>query len=55
MHKFLTHSKYWSDYRAYAHLVLQFLLESVPRIWLIGGAITDNFRAIKPNEFRVLT
>jgi len=55
MHKHLTHNKCYASYREFAGAVLGFLRQSVPRHWPdFRDSITDNFRVINPNKFRVL-
>jgi len=55
MHKHLTHNKCYASYREFAEAALAFLREKAPRRWPeFRDSVTDNFRVIDPNDFRVL-
>ena len=55
MHKHLTHNKFWPDYREFAEAMLGFLRDKVPKRWdEFRDSVTDNFRVIQPNDFRLL-
>ena len=55
MHKHLTHNKTYSTCKEFADTTLEFLREKVPRNWEeFSGSVTDNFRVIKPKDFRVV-
>ena len=55
MHKHLTHNKTYAPYREFAEAALDFLRENVPKRWPeFCDSVTDNFRVIKPKDFRVL-
>ena len=56
MHKHLTHNTGYATYRDFAEVVLDFLREHVPRRWPeFRDSLTDNFRGINPEDFRVPT
>ena len=55
MHKSLTHNRTYPTYREFADAMLHFLRAEVPRTWReIADSITDNFRIIRPANFRIL-
>jgi len=55
MHKHVTHNKTYAKFRDFADAVLGFLREDVPRRFTeFSSTITDNFRVIDPNNFRIL-
>jgi len=55
MHKHLTHNKSYDTYREFAETMLDFLREKVPKNWpRLCDSVTDNFRVINPENFRVL-
>jgi transposase len=55
MHKHMTHNKHYQAYREFADDMLKFLRQTVPRRWPeFRDSVTDNFRVIDPNDFRVL-
>lgn len=55
MHKHVTHNKCYATARAFALATLTFLRQTVPRNWAdFRDSITDNFRVISPNNFRVI-
>jgi transposase len=54
MHKHLTHNKGWRDWQTFAKTTMWFLTDKVPRCWHdFRDSVTDNFRVIDPNDFRV--
>ncbi len=56
MHKRLTHNKSYATYREFAETMLDFLREKVPKNWpRLRDSVTDNFRVVNPENFRVLT
>jgi transposase len=56
MHKHVTHNKCYESSRGFAGEVLTFLREKVPQTWdKLHDSVTDNFRVINPEKFRVLT
>jgi len=56
MHKRLTHNKSYATYREFAETMLHFLREKVPKNWpQLCDSVSDNFRVINPEDFRVLT
>jgi transposase len=55
MHKHVTHNKCYATCRQFAEVTLGFLREKVPRNWAaFRDSVTDNFRVIKPADFRVM-
>ena len=56
MHKHVTHNKCYATCTQFADTTLGFLREKVPRNWAeFRDSVTDNFRIIKPQDFRVMT
>jgi len=55
MHEHLTRNKCHASYREFANAMLDFLREKVPQNWpKFCDSVSDNFRVINPNNFRVL-
>ena len=55
MHKHVTHNKCYATFTQFADAMLSFLREEVPRNWAnLRDSVTDNFRVISPNDFRVM-
>jgi transposase len=56
MHRNVTHNKCYASCAQFAEATLGFLREKVPGDWArLCDSITDNFRVIKPKDFRVMT
>ena len=56
MHKHLTHNKTYATCKEFADTTLEFLREKIPRNWeQFSDSVSDNFRIIKPKDFRVVT
>ena len=56
MHRNITHNKCYGTCAQFADATLGFLREEVPRNWaVLCDQVTDNFRVIKPKDFRVMT
>ena len=56
MHKHVTHNTCHKTLAEFRDAVLTFLREEVPRKWHIYcDEVTDNFRIISPEDFRILT
>jgi transposase len=56
MHKHVTHNRCHATFADFKAAILTFLREEVPRKWSIYcDQVTDNFRIISPENFRVLT
>ena len=56
MHRNITHNKCYGTCAQFADATLSFLREEVPRNWaVLCDQVTDNFRVIKPKDFRVMT
>ena len=55
MHKHVTHNKCYATCAQFTDATLGFLREKVPRNWPeLRDSVTDNFRVIKPGDFRVM-
>jgi len=55
MHRNVTHNKCYESSREFAGEVLTFLRKKVPQTWdQLRDSVTDNFRVINPEKFRVL-
>ena len=55
MHKHVTHNKCYATFTQFADAMLSFLRDEVPAIGQISvNSVTDNFRIISPNDFRVM-
>jgi hypothetical protein len=55
VHKHMTHNRCYATCREFAGATLRFLHETVPRDWTkFRDSVTDNFRIISPNDFRVM-
>ena len=56
MHKHVTHNRCYAKFNDFCSAVLTFLRDDVPKNWCTYcDSVTDNFRVISPNDFRVLT
>jgi transposase len=56
MHRNVTHNKCYATCAEFADAALGFLREQVPGNWArLCDSVTDNFRVIKPKDFRVMT
>ena len=55
MHKHVTHNRCHETFADFRAAILTFLREEVPRKWgTYCDQVTDNFRIISPNDFRIL-
>jgi transposase len=55
MHKHTTHNRCHATFADFSGAILTFLREEVPRKWhLYCDAVSDNFRVISPEDFRIL-
>ena len=55
MHKHITHNKCYATFREFSTAMLTFLREDVPANWREWcDEVTDNFRVIKPTEYRII-
>ena len=55
MHKHVTHNKAYPTCRQFADATLDFPREKIPRDWhSFRDSVTDNFRIIKPTDFRIM-
>ena len=56
MHKHVTHNRCHATFADFSGAILTFLREEVPRKWhTYCDAVSDNFRVISPEDFRILT
>jgi transposase len=56
MHRNVTHNKTYPTVTQFADAVLGFLRNKVPRQWAgLCDSLTDNFRVIRPKDFRLMT
>jgi transposase len=56
MHRNVTHNKCYATCAQFADATLSFLREQVPRNWTnFCDSVTDNFRIIRPSDFRLMT
>src|SRR3954449_1935408 len=56
MHKTVTHNRCYATYNGFCQAVLGFLRRDVPNRWnTLCDSVTDNFRIISPEGFRVLS
>jgi hypothetical protein len=56
MHRNVTHKKTYATCVQFADAALAFLRDKVPSNWAeFCDSVTDNFRVIDPNNFRVVT
>ncbi len=55
MHKNVTHNRCYAKFNGFCGAMLTFLREDVPKNWTsYCDTVTDNFRVISPEDFRVL-
>ena len=55
MHKTVTHNRCYATYNGFCEAVLGFLRNDVPSKWhMLCDSVSDNFRIISPEDFRVL-
>jgi transposase len=55
MHKHITHNRCYARFADFRDAMLTFLREEVPRNWeSYCDAVSDNFRIISPEDFRIL-
>ena len=55
MHKTVTHNRCHATYNGFCEAVLGFLRNDVPSKWhMLCDSVSDNFRIISPEDFRVL-
>ena len=55
MHRHVTHNKCYATCRQFADTTFDFLRDKVPKNWAeFRDSVTDNFRVIKPGDFRVM-
>ena len=55
MHRNVTHNASYATFREFKARMLGFLIEEVPKNWgTLRDSVIDNFRVIKPSEFRIL-
>ncbi len=55
MHRHLTHNKCYASFTDFSRAMLTFLPDEVPEDWrTFCDEVTDNFRIIDPEKFRIL-
>ena len=55
VHKHITHNRCYEKFADFSDAFLTFLRDEVPRNWHIYcDAVSDNFRVISPEDFRIL-
>ena len=55
MHACVTHNRFYEPHPQFASAILAFFHETIPKEWRdFRGKVTDNFRVISHNGFRVL-
>jgi transposase len=55
MHKNVTHNTSYKNFKEFADTLLHFLRVEIPKNWhLYRDSITDNFRIINPDNFRII-
>jgi len=55
MHKYVTHNKFYQTYNQFSEAILEFFEQTMPAQWHdFRDRVTDNFRVIKPDDFRIL-
>jgi len=55
MHQFVTHNRHYPTQKQFANAILKFFRETIPNQWKsFRGQVSDNFRVISHEKFRVL-
>ena len=55
MHRNATHNASYATFRQFKRQTMSYLTREVPRNWhAIRDPVTDNFRVIKPADFRIM-
>ena len=55
MHEYVTNNKFYKTFKEFADAILHFLRETSPKEWKsFRDQVTDNFRIISQQDFRVL-
>lgn len=55
MHKFVTHNRCYATFAEFKQAIMTFLCENVPANWhTYCDTVTDNFRVIFPEDFRIV-
>ncbi len=55
MHRCVTHNRFYPTFTKFGHAILKFLRETIPKQWRnFRDTVTDNFRIISDEEFRVM-
>ena len=55
MHQFVTHNRHYPTQKQFANAILKFFREIIPNEWKsFRSQVSDNFRIVKQQEFRVL-
>ena len=55
MHQHVTHNRHYPTQKQFANAILKFFRETIPNKWkTFRNKVSDNFRVVKHEEFRVL-
>ena len=55
MHKYVTHNKFYKNYKDFAEAILLFLRETIPKEWkTFRDQVTDNFRIISTTDCKII-
>ncbi len=55
MHKYVTHNRFYGHFNDFVAAILDFFMQTVPKQWRnFRDRVTDNFRVIRHEEFRIL-
>ena len=55
MHRYVTHNRFYPDFRQLAEAIMDFFNKTLPRKWEeIAETVTDNFRVITHDEYRLI-
>jgi len=55
MHKYVTHNKFYKNYKDFAEAILHFLRETIPKEWkTFRDTVTDNFRVISTKGCKII-
>ena len=55
MHKYVTHNKFYKNYKDFAEAILHFLRETIPKEWkTFRDQVTDNFRVISTTDCKII-
>ena len=55
MHRYVTHNRFYPDFRQFAEAIMDFFNKTLPRKWEgTAETVTDNFRVITHDEYRLI-